>query len=258
MKIAQKITIGAVLLVLLVVGAGIFLFSSLDSLVEGAIETYGSEVTQTAVRVDGVKIGVTTGEGTISGLTVGNPDGFSADNIFSLGNITTVIDTATITESPVVIKLVKVSAPKVFYEIDKSGNSNLDALKKNIAAATGGGGKSSDSGEATKVIIKRLVIAGGEVEARIATLGDKPLSVALPQITITDIGKSSGGASPAEVAESVLNAIMKKTRSAVTDLDLDKYLGKSLDDVKALGSELGDKLDGDALKKGGDALKSLF
>ena len=260
MKLAKNITLAAVLLILIVAGAGLYLWSSLDSLVAGAIEKYGSEVTQTPVRVSGVKIDITAGEGAISGLTVGNPNGFSAPSIFTLAEIKTSIDTATITQPVIVIKEINVNAPKVFYEIDKSGNSNLDALNKNIVTATGSS-ESSDSSEAPKVIINRLVISNGEVESRIAALGNKPLSIGLPKIILTDIGKSSGGASPSEVAEEVLNAIMKKTRIAVTNLDLDKYLGKNLDEVKQLESKLRETLDAksveEALIKSG-ALKGLF
>jgi len=265
MKLGYKLSIGAALLVVVVAVAGIFLWSSLDKIIAGAIEKYGSEVTQTPVGVSGVKIGLTSGEGSISGLTIGNPKGFSDPDIFTLGNITTIIDTATVTESTIVIKEIKVSSPKVFYEINKSGTSNIDVLNKNISAAAGGK-QSSETGDAPKLIINRLLIDNGEVNARIAALGDKPLSAGLPRIELRDIGKNKGGATPTEVSEQVINALMEKSRSAVTSLGVDKYLGKNLDEVKQqLGSKIGDTLkdstggdvDG-AVKKGGDAIKGLF
>jgi hypothetical protein len=265
MKLSHKLSIVAALVVVVIVGATIFLWSSLDKIIAGAIEQYGSEVTQTPVNVSGVKVGLTTGEGSISGLSIGNPKGFTDPNIFTLGNITTKIDTATVTEPTIVIKEILVGAPSVFYEIDKSGASNLDALNKNISAVTDGG-KSSDGGDAPKLIINRLLIDGGKVSARIAALGDKSLSANLPRIELKDIGKSSGGATATEVSEKVVNALMEKSRTAVMNLGVDKYLGKSLDEVKSqLGSKVQDALNEntgsgveDTLKKGGDAVKGLF
>jgi len=265
MKTTHIISIVAAIVIVVVIGATIFLWSSLDKIIAGAIEQYGSEVTQTPVNVSGVKVGLTTGEGSISGLSIGNPKGFTDPNIFTLGNITTKIDTATVTEPTVVIKEILVGAPSVFYEIDKSGASNLDALKKNISAATGGG-KSAESGDAPKLIINRLLVDGGKVSARIAALGDESLSANLPRIELRDIGKSSNGATAAEVSEKVVNALMEKSRAAVMNLGVDKYLGKSLDEVKSqLGSKVQDALNEntgsgveDRLKKGGDAVKGLF
>ena len=82
MKLAYKLSIGAVFLIVVIVGASIFLWSSLDKIIEGAIEKYGSEVTQTPVKVSGVKIGLASGEGSISGLSIGNPKGFTDPDIF--------------------------------------------------------------------------------------------------------------------------------------------------------------------------------
>ena len=266
MKLGHKITIGALFLIVLVVGAGIFLWSSLDKIVEGAIEQYGSEVTQTPVNVSGVKIALTSGEGAISGLTIGNPKGFSAPDIFTLGNISTTIDTATVTEPTIVIKEIIIRSPKVFYEINKSGTSNIDVLKKNISAATAGN-QSSETGDAPKLIINLLVIDNGKVSARVAALGDKPLSADLPRIELRDIGKNKGGATPTDVSETVINALLEQSRSAVMNMGIDQYLGKSLDEVK---QQLGSKIEGalkesagnggieGALDKGGDAVKGLF
>ena len=268
MKLGTKILAGSVFVVVLVVGAAaIFLWSSLDSIVAGAIEKYGSEVTQTPVGVSGVKIGITSGEGAIEGLSIGNPKGFSAPSIFTLGKISTMIDTATVTKPTVVIKEIMVNAPKVYYEIDESGNSNIDALTNNIKAATSGGsGQSSDSGETPKLIIERLVIDKGSVDARIAALDDKPLSADLPRIELRNIGKSKGGATPGEISEQVVNELVKKARDAVASLGVEKYLGKTLEEAKAqIGAKVSEQLKGttdesvgDAVKKGGDAIKGLF
>ncbi|MBT3811496.1 MAG: hypothetical protein HON51_03640 [Gammaproteobacteria bacterium] len=247
---------------IVIIGAIVVVFPSLNSLVEKEIEKYGSEVTQTPIRVNGVDIVITSGEGSIGALSVGNPKGFEAPNIFILGNIKTSIDTSTVTESTIVIKEISINAPKVFYEINALGRSNLDALKKNIASATSVNSDGSEgSGKAIKLIIKRLTIVNGEVDVRITVLGNKQLKVALPKIVLKDIGQNSGGAGPVEVAELVLGAILKSTKGAVTGIGLDKYLGKNLNEVKNLGLNLGETLAegaGEAVKGGAAVIKGLF
>ena len=63
---------GAAVVVIAAVAAYLLL-TSLDAIVERAIERYGSEITGTAVRVSSVDISLTSGRGTVRGLTVANP-----------------------------------------------------------------------------------------------------------------------------------------------------------------------------------------
>jgi len=249
-----------VLGVIIVVAAGVFLFSSLDSLVEAGIEKAGTEVTKTRVEVGGVKLTLSSGEGTISNLEVDSPAGFTRKQIFTLGQISVAVDPKTVTDKVVVIDNVLIKAPQIFYEINDKGDSNLDVLKNNVQKATAGlssSDKSSSGGEEVKLIIRKLVIDEAEVDARIAALGGKDLSANLPRIELNDIGKSSGGASAGEIAEKVTSLLISKTTKAVADMGVQQYLGKGVDEVKAqveekakgaitekLGDQVGDKLKG--------------
>jgi len=247
--------------VVIVVAAGVFLFSSLDGLVEAGIEKAGTEVTQTRVEVGGVKLTLSSGEGTITNLQVDSPAGFSRKKIFTLGEITVAIDPETVTDNVVVINKVIIKAPQIFYEINDKGDSNLDELKKNVQKATAKLGSSdsaaSSSGEEVKLIIRKLIIEGAEVDARIAALGGKDISANLPRIELTDIGKASGGASAGEIAEKVTKILISKTTTAIAKMGVQQYLGQSAEEAKAklqekakgaitdkLGDQLGDKLKG--------------
>lgn len=263
MKILKIVLVVAVIVV---VAAGVFLFSSLDSLVEAGIEKAGTQVTQTRVEVGGVKLALTSGEGTISGLEVDSPAGFTRKQIFTLGEITVAVDPKTVTEKVVVIDKVLIKSPQIFYEINDKGDSNLDVLKNNVKKSTAGlssSDKSSSSGDDIKLIIRKLVVDGAEVDARIAALGGKDLSANLPRIELNDIGKSSGGASAGEIAEKVTSVLISKTTTAVANMGVQQYLGKSVDDVKAQIEEkakgaIGDKLEGQLGDQVGDKLKGLF
>lgn len=264
MKIGRTIGISAGALVLIIIVAVVYLLSSLDSLVADAIKKYGSQVTQTTVDVSSVKIDIQDGAGSINQLTVANPKGFSAPHIFTLGNITTGIDVASVNKDPIVIKQILIKAPEVFYEINESGASNLTELQKNIEQATvgtGGAEKEKSDASGPKLVIRKLVIEGGKIDARVAAL-DKPLTASLPRIQLTGIGEKSGGATGAEVAEQLVNAIIAKVGPEIAKLGLEKYLGKSLDEAKALATKkVEEKVSeslGGKIQDGADSLKGLF
>jgi len=258
MKMLKIILVAAVVIV---VAAGVFLFSSLDGLVEAGIEKAGTEVTQTRVEVGGVKLTLSSGAGTITNLEVDSPAGFSRKQIFTLGEITVVVDPKTVTDNVVVIDKVIIKSPQIFYEINDKGDSNLDILKRNAQKATAKLGSSdkaaSDSSDEVKLIIRKLIIEGAEVDARIAALGGKDISANLPRIELTDIGKASGGATAGEVAEKITKILISKTTTAIAEMGVQQYLGQTAEEAKAkleakakgaitdkLGDQLGDKLKG--------------
>jgi hypothetical protein len=269
MKIGRSIGVSVSILVVIIIAAVIYILSSLDAIVAGAIQKYGSEVTQTPVRVTAVSIDLKAGSGSIEQLSVGNPDGFSSPHIFTLEGISTDIDVASIRQDPIVIELIHINTPAVFYEINKAGASNLKELQNNIEQSTGGGAGGSDKTAAEtpessgpKLVIRKLVIESGKIEAQVAALGDKPLSADLPRIQLNNIGEKSGGATGDEIARQVIDAIIARAGPAVANLGLEKYLGKNLDEAKALlGDKVGDQVSeslGDKLKENTGGLNKLL
>jgi hypothetical protein len=53
------------------VGVFMFVLSSLDGLIQEAVQTYGSEITKAKVTLNEVEIDLASGRGTLRGLTVG-------------------------------------------------------------------------------------------------------------------------------------------------------------------------------------------
>jgi hypothetical protein len=245
----KKILIGvaALVVVLVVVGGGVFyyVYSNLDSIVKAAIESVGGDATQTKVSVKDVKLSLTSGEGSISGLIVGNPKGFSAPESLSLGSVSVKVDTDSVKKmisdpkSPVVIKEVAINAPSITYERGAS-TGNLETIQQNVTRYAGidqskpatkpaAGGK-----DEPKFIIENLYVRDGKIAISHTALQGRTLSSGLPTIHLKDIGKDRGGASPAEIADKVLGAITQQA-SKIASIDLDKALG----DLKgAVGQQL--------------------
>ncbi len=218
----KKIAI-AVVAVIIVAAVGLyFLYSNLGSIVKAAIEKYGSQATQAQVTVDSVKLSASDGQGTISGLVVGNPAGFSSAHAFELGSISMTVDITTLTKDPVVIKQIVISAPRVTYE-QGAGGSNLQKLQDNVAQFAGSSKSGGADKSERKIVISDLTIRDGQVSVVAPVLKDRTLSAPLPTIHMTDIGKG-GGATPAEVAQRVVGAISSEA-AKVGVSTLQKSLG---------------------------------
>lgn len=262
MKAVKGVLIGLVILVVIVAGALFYVWSSLDSIVAAAIEKYGSEATKTEVRVDSVKLALTEGSGAISGLSVANPPGFSEPNVFALGKISTKLNTATLTQDPVVIEEIYIGAPHVYFEINEQGQSNLKVLQDNMGSKAPA--KPEKAKSEVNLVIRRLVIEEGKVDAKVAALPDQDRSAPLPRIELRNIGDKQRGATGEEIARVVLQELIKQVGPAVAKLGVNKYLDKKVGEVtqsveekaKAkLGETLGNEV-GEGLRGGLESLKN--
>jgi len=258
----KKVFLGvAALLVITAVGTVVYIASSLDGIVQSAIIRYGSQVTQTDVKVASVEIKLQTGAGKISGLSIANPPGFTDPDAIKLGLISTKIDTDSVTKNPIIIDEILVRSPSIYYEINASGISNIDILKKNIAKVTESGGdsakeESSDSG--IRLIIRKLSIENSKAVVRVAAMGNRNLTANIPTIRLTDIGKKSGGASPARIAQIISKILIDRVRGSVATLGVEKFLGKPSDIFKkGLQGTAAGSVD-NAAKKASGALKGLL
>lgn len=125
----RKILIGVGVLVVAVIAIVTFVFSSLDGLIQEAVEKYGTEITKAEVQLTVVNIDISSGKGSLSGLKVGNPKGFETPSAFNLGEISIAIDTGSVTKDPVIIKEIVITSPDITYELG-SGGSNISAMTK--------------------------------------------------------------------------------------------------------------------------------
>ncbi len=266
MKAVKGVLVGLVVLVVIVAGVLFYVWSSLDSIVAAAIEKYGSEATGTAVTVDSVKLEIAEGSGSISGLSVANPPGFSDPNVFTLGKISTKLDIGTLTQDPVVVEEIYVGAPQVYFEINEQGKSNVKALQDNMPAKAPAEAPAEPkkAKPEVKLIIRRLVMEGGTLDAKVAAAPEQNRSAALPRIEILNIGGKQGGASGGEIARVILDELVKQVGVAVAKVGVNRFLDTKVGDVtqrvedkarEKLGEDAGGKV-GERLRGGLEALKN--
>ncbi len=240
-----KIVGALVLVLLLAVAGGVwYLASNLDDLVKTAIEKAGSHATQTKVSVSKISLGeLLEGKASIEGLSIGNPAGFTDPTIFSLGKVSAHVNIDQTSEKKVVMEEIFIGAPRVTLEIDKNGNTNVEALQKNLERLMGeeGAAPAETSGgqaDAPKVLVKKLTVAEGGATARIAALGNEAMSVVVPTFTMTDIGEEEPAGVPASVA---MERFFKKWIAVINKAVADSEIGKRIEELKAKAQEEIDK-----------------
>lgn len=245
----KKVFAGAAVLVLLAAAALWFLVCSLDAVIEAAIERYGSEATGAPVSVGAVRISLRSGEGHIEKLVIGSPEGFKAESTFELGSIHVALDTATLAQNPVVVKEIRIEAPRATYEWG-ARNSNLAAIQKNVkafAARHGGGAErgappsEAPAEEDRKFVVENLILRDGNVRAT-ASLVEGAAEAKLPDMHLKGIGRKQGGATAAEVAVQILDALTAGAVRGAADANLDALRargGQAMDEAldEALGEE---------------------
>lgn len=225
--------------VLVVIIAGIYFFApSLESIVQKIVHKYGSEITGTDVNLKGFKLGLANGEGSISEITVGNPKGYDAKNIFELGNIYVKVDIKSLTSDTIIIEDIEVSKPIINYEMLSLTRNNISDIQENIKKNTAKTedkaeeSKSEDTAASKKVIIKKLSIKDGEINAIVGK--EEAVSVKLPTITMTNIGEDKKGESITTSISKIIGKILTTASNAVVNSKISDLKGvaeKNLEDI---------------------------
>jgi len=225
----KKALIGLAAALAAAIGIGAWwLHGNLDNLVRSAIEHYGAETTKAKVSVGTVELRPTDGTGAIRKLVVGNPPGFKTPHALSVGEVQVVVDPLTLAKDVVVVKRIVVDSPDVIYE-KGDAMTNFDAIQKNIAAYLGPAKKDASPGK--KLIVEQLVIRNARAQASAAFMGGKTVTVPLPDIHLRDIGKAKGGVTPAELGQTIAEALKQRLAASVSFDRLMKSAGKALQDA---------------------------
>ena len=236
------IGLGAIVVILIVVV--VVGLSKLGPIVKMAVNTYGPKITDTELRVDDVGISLFSGEAKLKKFFLGNPKGFKSESAMKIGSVEVDVDEGSLTKDPIIIQKIEVIGPEITYE-KKGQTDNFKALlanvQKNVPQGESAKKEPEQAGPGKKLIIKDLIIKQGKVNLVLdmpgAVLGDKQISAALPDIHLTDIGEKKGGASPAEAAKQIFEALYAKITSP-------NVIGAFNDQLKQLGGTAAKALEG--------------
>jgi hypothetical protein len=209
-----------VLIIIVIVAVGLFL----DSAIKHGVETFGPKFTKVDIKLDSVHLSPLSGSGSIKGLVVGNPEGFSTPSAISVGSASLALKPGSLLSEKIVIKSIRVDAPEITYETTLK-KSNLNTILDNVQAATGGQkepgkpkqpSEPAESKPAKKLEVDEFVITGAKLRVSVTGLGGGAATVPLPDIHLENLGTGPEGITPQELIKRVLSAIEKNAASAAT------------------------------------------
>jgi uncharacterized protein involved in outer membrane biogenesis len=221
MKKLLKIVIIAIILLLVVAALAVHFF--LDGAVKKSVERIGPQITKTPVKLDSVNIILLSGSGSIKGLVVSNPEGFSSPSAIALGKASLSLKPTSILSKKVIVRSIALERPEITFEQKLDGN-NLLTLRKNTMEGSAEEKAEEESGTTKKLQVDDFLIKNGKVHvhAKLPGLGDRSATVPLPEIHLTNLGTNESGITPAEltkiILDTLLNESIKEAEKAIADL----------------------------------------
>ncbi len=231
----------------------------MENIVKTAVHKYGSEIVGTSVELRGFSLNPFKGTASIRGFTVANPQNYQTPHLFNLGGISVKIDMKSVFTDTIVIEDITVSKPVITYEMLSLNQNNIKQIQENVAQNTSSAAASeqkdakadakSASAPAKKVIIRKLTIAEGELQAVTSLQKDAAkIDVKLPAIVLSDIGgdKTGKGESIAASVSKIITKILNTASQTVVKNNLGdlkkvakENLNNAVDSVKDKVKNLG-------------------
>lgn len=239
----SKFLISFGVLVAVAVVAVVIVSKTLDSAVTKGVNTFAPKITGTTVTLESARISPLSGSGSLSGLVIGNPEGWSDNNLASLSHIHLDVAPMSLLGDTIVIEDMVIEAPVFRYET-KIVASNVKDLLKNIEKIAGAASEGeADLPKAEKrIAIKRFILRNGKVSIG---AGDAAVTVPLPDLELNDLGSPENGLTPVQLSVAVSQEI-------VADI-----IGASVKALATMGGTSGaSALEG--VKDVGGAIKGLF
>jgi hypothetical protein len=262
-KIIIRIVV-VIILVLLVALTVVFL--SLNTIVKKGVETVGPSLTKVEVRLASADISPFSGSGKLSGLFVGNPEGYKTPSAIQVGSIRVAVEIGSALSDTIVIDDVTVQSPEITLEGTVNGN-NLTQILNNLSgggtaaqqtatapAAANTPGTASTPAPAPapkkekKFILRNFLIDGGKINLslNIPGLAGTSATAPLPPIHLQDIGVAEGGVTANQlalaIAKPLLAGVTKAAETAVGGMagQLNNLGKQGASQATQIGKSLGD------------------
>jgi hypothetical protein len=230
-------------IIALLLAAYLVLIFGCGSIVRSRINAFGPRVTQTTVELTAAQLSPLSGTGTLLGLSVGNPKGWSGAEAFHLKSIHIEVVPSSLFSDHIVINEIVIDDPELVYETHLI-SSNIGDLIKNISKSTSKPAADSASvtnGKKTTFVIKKLRLEKGHVKLGV---GPTAVTLDLPATEFDNLGSGAG------VSAEQLSLLIMRTIASDIVKGSAGALGKGVVGVGTLA--------GDALKGSFDVLQTLL
>jgi len=207
------------------------------NVIKEGVNRVGPQVLGVPVKLDSARFYPLRGHVSLTGMFVGNPEGFNTESLFDMKHLEIDLNVKSLFTDTIIIDRILIDSPQITYEVGVRG-TNLGALLEKLESAS-----DTDDDEAPveevkpgkNVVIKELILADARAQVSATAMRGRVVPVQLSTITLNDLGGEDQ--SLTQITTEVLKAVLGAVGNAVAgagDL-LGDGLKSALDGVGALG-----------------------
>ena len=220
----------------------------MDEIVRNYIVEQVSEVTNTQVKLDAVKLDLKEGSGSLFNFEQPNPPGFQTKYAFHFDQAELDLDLKSILDEVIIIEKVLINGAEVVYEYN-DGKTNFIELKNIINANINNKLVATSSSKTAqpeqkdnkktfaklykKIIITSFSMIYTKVEGAVPFSSSQTLSITLPNIQLNNIGANEGGVAVDQLIAIFVDALENDLRRSINFnnlvRDLEKDIKKSIE-----------------------------
>lgn len=177
----------------------------LSPIVNSVTSKFAPEILGCDVTIGDIDVSPAFNGCSVRGIKVGNPKGFETETAFKLDDVTVQVQLTSLASDAIVVKNVIIDGARVTYE-QGATTSNLFAIKNNIekfVEELNTSGETEDTVEteetveeevaegSKKLIIENFEFKNAKVDFSAVFMGGKSMTLPVPDIKLTDIGKDA-------------------------------------------------------------------
>jgi len=218
-----------ILIVVAVVGVGLFANSTLKV----AIEAAGTKALSVGVSVKEVDLSILGGSLGIANLTIDNPPGYQNERLLELDEAGVSVDTKSLLSDIVNIKDIRLDGMSIVLEQRGISGNNLQDIMKKLPA----GDEKTSEPSGKKLHVDTLEITNANVKVKLLPVPGKAdtLTLKLAPIKLTDLGGEKD-LDTAGLSRTILLAIAGGIAEQGADVLPKEMLGSIATELKKLGS----------------------
>lgn len=229
-----------------------WLYKGKDWLIRDAIISATEKATGVSVHLGSIRVELTKGDGQLKDFRLGNPKGFSREELLAVGKGTVDLELKSVTGP--VIRIQKVDLNDVSILFEGSGQrNNMTALKAQVNERSSQPEKGKETKE-KKMRIDTLVMNNVKLDVRMSGIV-KVGKLDLGTIRMTNLGGTSG-APPADIAAAISTEITSRATTAVMR-NMAELAGQMGQDVTKLAEGFGVPVPG-VVEEAAGFLQNLF
>lgn len=197
------------LILLLLIGGGLYAYLNLNRIVKHTVESQSSAQLKLKTELDSARVSIFGGQLNLDDLRIASPEGFVAPQMFTLGEADVKVNLGELRQDPVRVSNITLNRPKLVIE-NNGGKFNFKRAMELMPKTPD---KPADQSQPLKVIIGDLTVKDPTVVVRPGKLNlpgitlPEEFTLSIPSVTLKNIGTGEGAQNGAAIKDVVMQVI---------------------------------------------------